>query len=220
MSYIHEALKKAQKERDGQFKPYGRPTSSGPGLTGLIPRHLTAWILGGVLIVLLAFVSHSWLDFKAPSKPSQRPAKKEQVAPSLQRLERKTPDKSFAEQGNRYYREGRFQEAKRCYEQALKSDPGNAPALNNLGVIQIRNRQRVAAKKNFEKAIRLKPDYVDPYYNMACLLAIEHQTQESLRYLKKAVSLDPSVKAWACEDSDLKRLQNLPEFRKTVGLEP
>jgi tetratricopeptide (TPR) repeat protein len=179
-----------------------------------------AWILGGALIVLLAFVSHSWLDFRAPSKPSQRPAKEEPVPPSPQRLDYKAPEASFSDQGKRYYREGRFQEAKRCYERALRADPGNALALNNLGVIQIRNHQPVAAKKNFEKAIRLKPDYVDPYYNMACLLVMENQSQESLRYLKKAVSLNPSVKAWACEDSDLKSLQNLPEFRKTVGLEP
>ncbi|MEJ2588474.1 MAG: tetratricopeptide repeat protein [Deltaproteobacteria bacterium] len=220
MSYIHEALKKAQKERDGQFKPYGRPTSSGPGLTGLIPRHLRVWILAGGLIVLLAFVSHSWLDFEGHSGPTQKPAKKEQVFLPPQRLERKAPEASFAEQGRRYYREGRFQEAKRCYERALKADPGNALALNNLGVLQIRGRHLVAAKKNFEKAIRLKPDYVDPYYNMACLLAIENQAQESLRYLKKAVSLYPSVKAWACEDSDLRSLQNLPEFRKLVGIKP
>ena len=68
----------------------------------------------------------------------------------------------------------------------------------------------------FEKAIRLKPDYVDPYYNLACVSAAAGRLQQSLRYLQKAVSMDPGVKAWAQEDPDLNPLRGLPRFQEIV----
>ncbi len=220
MSTIHEALKKAQKERDGRVAPYGRLMSSRERVTRFTPKGWGFCVAGVLLVVLLAFVSYSWLDFTDPSETTHRPVERDNPPVSLRSFKEKPTAPSFVEQGRRYHREGRFREARQCYERALAADPGDALVLNNLGVIQLREQHRAAARSNFEKAIRLKPDYVDPYYNMACLFAIENQPIKSLQYLKKAFSLHPSAKAWACEDSDLRTLRDLPEFRRMIGLEP
>jgi Tfp pilus assembly protein PilF len=73
------------------------------------------------------------------------------------------------------------------------------------------------ARKSFEDAMRLQPDYVDPYYNLACLYAIQGDTKRGLDYLKRAVSLDGSVREWALADADLKALRGLAGFEEALG---
>ncbi|MGM0425889.1 MAG: TPR end-of-group domain-containing protein [Thermodesulfobacteriota bacterium] len=216
MSYIHDALKKAQKERNGRFRPYEGVSPSRPWCAGLSPKKWAAWIIGGLMIVLLAFASYSWLDLRRPFTP----AGSEKAVPPPQPLKRQTDAGDFFERGRGYHRERRLEAARQWYEKALKADPGYALALNNLGVIQIQDEAYADARRNFEKAIRLKPDYVDPYYNLACFFALRGQTEESLRYLRKAVSLGPAVQKWACKDTDLSALHNLAEFKEMMGLDP
>jgi adenylate cyclase len=95
--------------------------------------------------------------------------------------------------------------------------------LNNLGVIHIYDKNYSAAQALFEKAIRLKSDYVDSYYNLACLHALNGEVSQSLVHLKEAVSLNQSVKDWARRDTDLQNLRLVPEFeeiiRKNGGIE-
>lgn len=110
-----------------------------------------------------------------------------------------------------------MEEAKRCYREALRADPGYADALNNLGVIYLQERAYGEARASFEKAIRLKPGYVEPIYNLACLHAVRGESEGGLARLKQAIALEPSVREWARQDSDLKSLQNAPEFQKILG---
>ncbi len=102
------------------------------------------------------------------------------------------------------------------YEKVLSMDPGHVEALNNRGVLHLHEKSYSAARKCFEKAIRLKPDYVDPYYNLACVCAVQGEVQQGLRYLEKAISMDPDVKKWAREDPDLEGLRGDPRFREIV----
>jgi len=112
---------------------------------------------------------------------------------------------------------GRLQEAKAFYEETLAQDPKHVDALNNIGVIYIRDKDYPAAREVFSEAIRLRPDYVDAYYNLACVYAIEQRLPESLAHLQKAVSLDRSVRDWARQDTDLANLRSVPEFEAIVG---
>jgi len=80
-------------------------------------------------------------------------------------------------------------------------------------VLHLHHKDYPAARKCFEKAIRLKPDYVDPYYNLACVSVAQGQSEQGLRYLKKAVSMDSAVRAWAKKDPDLDVLRGDPGFK-------
>jgi tetratricopeptide (TPR) repeat protein len=88
--------------------------------------------------------------------------------------------------------------------------------LNNLGVIYIQQQNYPKARNILESAIRLKPEYVDPYYNLACLYAFKGQAIKSLENLKMAISLDKSVREWARKDIDLQNLRGMPEFEEMI----
>jgi len=123
---------------------------------------------------------------------------------------------AFYEKGRRFYKSGRLSDAKRFYQEALRLDPGYVDALNNLGVLYMRDKDYPAAQRSFEMAVSLKPGAVDPHYNLACLYAIRGETEQSLAHLRRAVSLDPTAKAWAQKDSDLESLRGLSEFEETI----
>jgi len=88
--------------------------------------------------------------------------------------------------------------------------------LNNLGVIYIQERNYSKARNSLESAIRLKPEYVDPYYNLACLYAIKGDVMKSLDNLEKAVSLNKSVMEWARKDRDLQNIRGVHEFEEII----
>jgi len=215
MSYIHEALKRAQIERSEKKKSYaGIMAAKGQGAartTGPLLRR------GALLIVmiLLAFALYSWLAFKAPNDhnvshhSNQRPSH----PPQEKRVD---PIEAWQAEAKTMLGAGRVEEAQSLYEKILKADPGVVDALNNLGVIHLKKKAYARARGNFEKAIRLAPGNVDPYYNVACVYAMEGETGKSLAYLKKAVSMDPRVKIWAQKDRDLENIRALPEFKRVI----
>jgi hypothetical protein len=68
----------------------------------------------------------------------------------------------------------------------------------------------------FGRAVVLKKDYVDPYYNLACLYAQTNEIDESLWYLKVAVAIDGGVINWVKKDADMKNVVASPEFKKIM----
>jgi len=110
-----------------------------------------------------------------------------------------------------------LQEARVLYEKTLQEDPRHVDALNNVGVIYLHDRDYPAAREAFSEVIRLKPNYVDGYYNLSCTYAMEGRIPESLIHLKKAMSLNPSVGAWAKNDTDLANLRGVPDFEEIVS---
>ena len=220
MSYIHQALKKAQVERDDRHGKYGgiissRSKKSGPGKKSI----LLIIILPAILF--LAFMSYSWLDFNSPQVETNVLPEKHIVPENREPVQRPAQEKTadamaLYERGKEDHKGGRLNRAKMWYEKALIADPGCVVALNNLGVLLIKDKNYPAAQGRFEKAIRLKPGYVDPYYNLACLFALTDRPEQGLRYLKRAISIHPEVKIWAQRDTDLGKLHNLAGFKGIV----
>jgi tetratricopeptide (TPR) repeat protein len=268
MSYIHEALKKAQTEKDRLLSGRGSPSTYLYG-RGIFKRQ---WLVTTSLVfVSLAFSAHSWLHSlnrltlpsqasvavdkaprtvperpeppqppesgerqvtsegplrfpmpQAPPKPAKqasRPAK----AGKRQVPQQTPPRKSALENASSLYSralalhtEGRLQEAKRLYEDALKGSPDLVSALNNLGAIYVQEENYGAGRRVLEKAIQIEPQYVDPYYNLACLHAQQKDVNRSLSYLRRAVALDKSVRDWARADKDLQNLRGHSEYEKII----
>ncbi|MDY6986736.1 MAG: tetratricopeptide repeat protein [Thermodesulfobacteriota bacterium] len=268
MSYIHEALKKAQREKDRLGSDGGTVWASYRQRPRLFSRQ---WLLlGGLVLIAVVFLSHSWSDLihqrpspnqakavvrqpagkpaeglhasrasRAPLKPlppkpktasgagkettkiSPVQGKQETKGPEIQKAVPKSPGPN---QGAALYgqalalqKQGRLQEGKALYVAALEHSPKLVSALNNLGAIYIQEKNYPAAGEAFEKAIRIKPGYVDPYYNLACLHALQNDVGRSLFYLKKAISIDRHVKKWASADKDLENLHGHSEYEKIVA---
>ena len=214
MSYIHEALKKAQEKRDDHYQRYGVLSAQGKKTMSLSGKRVL-WVFLVLFVIFLAFVSYSWLDFEAKQIPaaSKNKYKRPIATPPLQGT---IDAREFYERAKRYQKNGFLHDARRLYQETLRIDPGYVEALNNLGVIFIYEKDYKEAQSNFEKAIRLNPAYVDSYYNLACLSAIKGEVRKGLAYLKKAISLDQAVKDWAMTDTDLKNLHKTPEFEKMI----
>jgi tetratricopeptide (TPR) repeat protein len=212
MSYIHEALQKAQKEKDARFPKYKRILLGSKGKPGIFFSRIL-WLIF-LFVILLAFTVNSWFDFK-----------NKKTIPVLENQKTVVSNKAGASKNGadfykraRYFQTiGRLKEAQKLYKQALILEPDNVYALNNLGVIYIQQRNYSKAQNSLESAIRLKQEYVDPYYNLACLYSFKGKTIKSLENLKKAISLDKSAKEWARKDRDLQNMRGVPEFEEITG---
>ena len=211
MSYIHEALKKAQKDRDGYSRSYnGTLSVLGKENRPVINRKV---LLGSLILLCLfiAYASYSRLGYKTPQTAPVSTYEKRAPKSSIER-------KSVRDAGEFYdkarvdHKHGRLEEAKRLYRETIIIEPGHIDAINNLAVIYIHEKDYERAIRGFEKAIRLGPGYVDPYYNLACVYALKGKLSESLAHLKKAAMIDKSVMGWARTDPDLKNIREIPEF--------
>jgi len=212
MSYIHNALLKAQKEKDARFPKYKRIFFTSKGKLGIHSAR-TVWLIS-LFVILLAFALYSWLDSNDKETLS---SSKNQKTVVRYKVEASSDGVEFFKRAKYFQKVGRLKEAQRLYKQALMTEPGNVFILNNLGVIYIQERNYSKARDSLESAIRLKPEYVDPYYNLACLYAIKGDVMKSLDNLEKAVSLDKSVTDWARKDKDLQNLKDLSEFEEITG---
>jgi tetratricopeptide (TPR) repeat protein len=218
MSSIHDALKKAQEQREGHYRKYSGVVLTREKQRRSAPVRVIFWVSVLFVVILLGIASYSRIHLGgAPRKAKTGSLLRRPVAPVQPALPVPQKDaKDLFERGMAFHKSGRLKEAKRLYEEALRVDPGGADALNNLGVIGIHERDFGAAQGSFEKAIKLKPGYVDPYYNLACLYALKGELSQGLVHLKKAVSLDQSVKEWARGDTDLRNLWGVPGFQELV----
>ena len=211
MSYIHEALQKAQKEKDTKYPKYKSiflVPKRKPGIFAVRP----IWLIC-LFFILLAFALYSWLDSRGKETISAPKDLKPEASP---RSEIVVDAKHFYDRARQFHKIGRLKNARRLYQKALMLDKGHVYALNNLGVICIQEGNYSEARKNLERAVRLRPEYVDPHYNLACLHAVRGEVKRALDYLKRAVSLDKSVRGWARNDGDLQNLRGVPGFEEII----
>jgi tetratricopeptide (TPR) repeat protein len=250
MSYINEALKKAQRDRDGRYERFGDIIASGPvGKEKSVKRRLAV----GSAIALIVLISTGllmavyFLQQQSPAKKGSSPlvilendetkstivpgdkspamipkvatdgaAQEEYAAVSPGGL----PDQREAEvrymEALTAHRRGDHKRAEELYQQTLMLDPGHVRTLNNLGVLFMDQKKKREAVALFNRAIVLKKDYVDPYYNLACIYARVDEIDESLRYLKIAMAINRDVKNWVEKDADMKSVVTSDAFKKIM----
>ncbi len=150
--------------------------------------------------------------------PSPKEEKQEIQKPQQGSATKPNPEKATTlySQALALQRKGSLQQAKKLYEAALEISPNLVSALNNIGVIYMKEKNYGAARGVLEKAVKIKPNYVDPYYNLACLYALQKNVDRSLSYLKKTVSVDEAARRWARTDGDLENLHGHSEYEKIV----
>jgi tetratricopeptide (TPR) repeat protein len=257
MSYINDALKKAQQERDVRYERFGGLISSdsaGPGNLGKrgIPRSVAVTVrilvpAGLLLVVYLLWQQSPVAKRESPPLspgsaavgflPEQAAKGSVSAGEALARpLLEETPlpldaasaartagRKSAPGEAEARYREalsaqrkGDLPAAELLYEKVLALDPRHARALNNLGIVCMGLKKRERAIALLSKAIVVNREYVDPYYNLACLYGRTNEIDDSLWYLKVAMSINGDVKNWAEKDADLKSVVESPAFKKIM----
>ena len=228
MSHINDALKKAQEEKDSIYRKYGRIISAPSyGKTGKKGKWLAATLLASIVLLFSLFLLARYATVPSDAvKDSAVAVEKAEKKERVLEIEEKTPlprvsEKPFDTEvlyhkALSYQRKNDLDSAERLYRNILKQDPEFVYALNNLGVIYMVKKRDDDAAEMFEKAIEHSGDYVDPYYNLACIYSKRGDVSKSLDYLKTAVQLNNSVKNWVKNDKDLGNVSSLEEFKEIV----
>jgi tetratricopeptide (TPR) repeat protein len=231
MSYINSALRKVQKERDGRYAVYGDFISScreGRRDGASAARRWRVFAFPAAVAVILGILAVAgWVFYPAAiptvkgsvavSPPQAATVVQHSAGPAASAGEdaaRRDRSAQVYESALAAQRGRRWQEAESLYQQTLSFNPRHVQALNNLGVLYMTQKRTEAAMELFIKAMAIQDDYVDPYYNLACLYSQSGNIRASLSYLERAVKIDGQVRKWAKQDNDFKKMQSLPEFHK------
>ena len=247
MSYINEALRKAQRERDNRYEQFGGIIAAGSGGADRLRKRRVV-LFAAALIVLVSTalllavqaLHQSPIARKAPQSsvagtPAPSAAATSSAPKAAGPVKAAVPDgdswaaiqptggtQTAREADARYgeallaQRKGDLKRAEALYQKVLTLDSGHVRALNNLGVVYMAQKKREKAIAVFGRAVVLKRDYVDPYYNLACLYAQANELNESLWYLKVAATIDGNVINWVKKDADMKNVIASPEFKKIM----
>jgi len=267
MSYINDALKKVQKEKDSRYQRYGNIVSD--PVYHRTGRKKSRVIAGSVIVLILlalsvfmllrynissgtgndsiAIIKDAGDKTKVGSQKVRREKDEHRTLNVQHRMlnekkkqgsevgRQKAGDSDIASVEVKKVPEMPAGDVKRLYSNALNYQQNNNPAmaekvyrkilsinpefakgLNNLGVICMDTNRNKEAADLFRKAIDLKADYVDPYYNLACLYSVSGNISKSLYYLTMAISINNSVKNWAKNDKDLEGLRMSEPYKKIM----
>src|SRR3984893_5881444 len=102
--------------------------------------------------------------------------------------------RSYAFLGLSYRHLGRFDEAKKYFQEGLKLDPRNASCLFNLGYIEGRQGNQAAAEQLFQRALKSHPDFSEALLELANLRIAAKKFEEAATLLRRyvKVSRDPA----------------------------
>lgn len=103
--------------------------------------------------------------------------------------------RSYAFLGLSYRHVGRFDEAKKYFQEGLKRDPRNAACLFNLGFIEERQGNNPAAEQFFQRALRSNPDLADALLELANLRIAGKRLEEAAVLLRRFVRVSRSPAA-------------------------
>ena len=101
---------------------------------------------------------------------------------------------SYAFMGLSYRHLGRFDEAKKYFQEGLKRDPRNASCLFNLGFIDERQGNHASAETFFQQALKSNPDYSEALLELANLHIANRKFEDAADLLRRyvKVSRDPA----------------------------
>ncbi len=108
---------------------------------------------------------------------------------------------------------GRFEKARKKFEFALIESPCDPFALNGIGVTYVRRNMYDEALIYYKKALTCDPEYMDVYYNIGCVYAIQNKLPLAIRYLKISLMNGFTNMTIMSDDPDLVSLHANPDFQ-------
>ena len=99
------------------------------------------------------------------------------------------PSKSrlYMDEGNKLMMNyGKFDEAEAAFDKAIQYDKNNYEAYYLRGCVKINEKKYKDALADLERAIELKPDYADAYFNIGRVYFLLKDEEKACEYYKLA----------------------------------
>jgi tetratricopeptide (TPR) repeat protein len=228
VSSIHEALRKAERERKARLCV----TASCVVSAGSRRRRIR-WIRGaaagiaaaGCVALVTCFLSKPEISggrgAEYPAPPVRAPAKGagHTAAISVERFETENPAEELKlfRMARVMHQAGKLEEAGALYEEACRINPRFVEAKSNLGVVYLTLEDYTAAENAFLDVTAINPEYPDGHYNLACVYAVTGRKEKALSALSRAIGLEPEVRRWALVDKDLSALRDEAAFSDVIS---
>jgi len=124
---------------------------------------------------------------------------------------------TLARDGAAFQDEGKFEQARHRFTEAIEIDPLYAEGYNGVGVTFFARNDLAEALRWYKKALGVDPTFGDAYYNMACVYALQKRSNLALRYLKTAFHKGYTSRDTLRSDPDLTSLHGDPAFEALLG---
>ena len=131
--------------------------------------------------------------------------------PGLQKMRRAQAQTVMSDAQN-FLSEGRFEEARERFLDAIEKDPTVAEAYNGVGVTFYARNQPADAEAWYRRSLAVDPDFGDAYYNLACLRAMSGKKGEALQLLELAARNGYTTDESLEQDPDLESVRKEPRF--------
>ena len=91
--------------------------------------------------------------------------------------------------------QGKYNEAIKAYDEAIRLDPKHAAAWNNKGIALNNQGKYNEAIEAYDEAIRLDPNYAAAWNNKGIALNNQGKYDEAIKAYDEAIRLDPNYAA-------------------------
>lgn len=98
---------------------------------------------------------------------------------------------TFFSRGLTYYDQGRWQDAIKAFEKAVRAEPGYELAYFALGITYSRLEFWEKALASFAKAVALSPDHAESYLGLGVTYTVLGRNNDALEVCRKAVQIKP-----------------------------
>lgn len=155
-------------------------------------------LVSGILVISLLAVSSCSSEKPSREEPAKTTPPSGPIVDynfqetSLDRMGVDTDDpQSLAGLGDRYFENGRYQEAIAAYEKVLKLNPNDVDTYNDIGLAYHYTGRSDIAVEKLKKGTEVVPSYQRIWLSLGFVLFSQGRNEEAKPALQKAFELDP-----------------------------
>lgn len=115
-----------------------------------------------------------------------------------------------------FYNMGRFKDAIERFDKALEIDPEYIDAWGNKGASLVSLKKYDEAAECYDKSLEIDANFSRAWYNKACLESLRSNKEDSIKFLKKAISLEKTYNNDAKTDEDFDNIRNSKQFKELI----
>lgn len=141
---------------------------------------------------------------------------------SLESENTKPLDVLEREKGNKYFSEGNFEEALKCYTKSIGLNSQSAVSFSNRAMTYLKLKEYKNAEEDCDFSLKFDSSFVKSYYRRALAKNGESKHRSAVKDLKKALEIDPNNKTVKMELNKTREIINnslkkVPFIKLTVN---